>query len=394
MKNILISVVILFSVNTVSSAVGVDSFLNEGVSVKGETIGGTYIGVENAVSVINYNPAAANLIKNKNIEINYNGNTVSDINNIMVGYGEKINNRISYGISIMRKAIGGYEGYGSDMTGTGIVIDSKEIGFSAGAGINIIGRLSGGIGIKVLSKDIGGYSGTGFGIDAGIYWRRENRIKHSIIENLIYNIEGGCAVKNIVGPEIKLRNEIEKEPMELRVGIGYTFDLLNLVVNRSGVRIIAEGIYRDDVQEMRYVYGLELMIVKEVSLFGGYGKDMYRAGISVNIGNMEFNYGYKISEDLGGTHNIGINIMTGNIKDERMNTKSKKKEDRIADMIESLPEKERKIIKEYYFNGLDKYYKDDKIGAIAEWRKINTDNRELADKIYKLINKVQDELLK
>ncbi len=391
MKNILITIGIFFLITTNGVSIGIDKFLNEGVSVKGDTMGGTYSGIENSVSVINYNPAAATLINSKNIEINYSGNTVSDINNIMIGYGERINNKVAYGINISREALGGYEEYGYDMSTTGMIIDSKKIGLCAGTGINIISRLSAGISLKILNKEIGGYSGTGFGIDTGIYWKRKEKIKkHSIIENLIYNIEGGISVKNILGPSIKLRNEIEEEPLEIRVAAGYTFNLLNLLVNKSGVRIMAEGIYRNDIKEINYVYGMELMIIKEISLLLGYGENMFRAGISINIRNIEFNYGYKNNIDIGGTHNIGIKILLNENKEE----KSIGDDEDITEIIKRLPLKERKKVKEHYFNGLDNYYRGDKINAIAEWKKIDTTNKKLREKINQLIQQVEDEILK
>ncbi len=294
-----------------------DAFLNEGLSIKALALGGSYIGIEDDVSAIVYNPASLGLLKNKQFFGAYSQNTITKMNKIFLGYANLIDYNINYGIALLRESIESIEGYNSSCEPTGEVIANNETIGVISAGINIISRLAGGISLKILSQQLAGYSSTGAGIDIGLYWMRKETVKHSIIENIIYNFEAGLAIKNILGPTLKLKVEEEREPIEIRCGLGYTSDVLNLIVQRSSALITVEGVYREDTKDIECLAGVELKIMEQIRLRVGYGLKIIRGGLGVTLDKFEFNYGYINNKYLGDTHNIGITIRFNDLTGER-----------------------------------------------------------------------------
>jgi len=424
-----------------------DAFLNEGLNIKALALGGSYIGIEDDVSTIVYNPASLGLLKNKQFFGAYSQNTITKMkmSKIFLGYADLIDYNINYGIALLGERIENIEGNNSTYESTGELIANNETIDVISAGINIISRLTVGISLKILSRHLAGYSSTGAGIDIGLYWMRKEMVKHSMIENIIYNFEAGLAIKNILGPTLKLKGEGEREPIEIRGGLGYTFEVLNLILQRSSALITAEGVYREDTKNIECLAGVELKIMELIRLRVGYGLKIIRGGLGIALDKFEFNYGYINNKYLGDTHNIGITIRFNNLSGERADRlygkgmqryykgeyeealeymekaieispndiriqkeidnikrkiKSKKRSKKvkksshkksIQELIKELPEEERERVEFLYYEGLDKYYRDDKKRAIEMWKKIKTKNRELQKLIEKLISKVEQE---
>lgn len=70
----------------------------------------------------------------------------------------------------------------------------------------------------------------------------------------------------------------------------------------------------------------------------------------------------------------------------------KKTEKTASKIIDELPKAEREEIEKLYYFGLDKYYKEDRAGAVEMWKKIRTDNKELKQKIEDAIKKAEQEM--
>ncbi|MBU1077452.1 MAG: OmpA family protein [Spirochaetes bacterium] len=324
MKRIIISSIICFLIATSLSAVSLkqsDGFLNEGLSIKALSSGGSYVGIRDNLASAVYNPAVLGSMNYRALSGAYSENSEFRMNKFLLGYNDLLDYNIHYGVILLREGMGSIDAYDSSGLKTGQVLENtKTIGIF-GLGRNIIYRLTGGVSLKVLQQDLAGFSDTGAGLDLGLYWNRSTGVKHSVIDYILNNLEAGFAFKNILGPNMKFKITEEKEPYQIRGGIGYTFDLINRFISGSHLLLLSEAMYTEGQDNMDLSFGMEIKLFEQIRIRGGYGLSMMRAGLGVDLDEFGFDYGYMNSGELANTHSIGITM-----KLKRLNAKREEKE--------------------------------------------------------------------
>jgi len=63
----------------------------------------------------------------------------------------------------------------------------------------------------------------------------------------------------------------------------------------------------------------------------------------------------------------------------------------ITELIDELHESQQEKVRDLYFEGLDRYYKEDRKGAIGIWKSIKTGNRQLQEALKDKIKQVENE---
>gem|GEM_PF-3466624 len=441
---IILLIIFIFTITSLS-AVSLkqnDPLLNDGLSIKSLSFGNSYIGIKDDVSASVYNPAILGSLQNRQFSGAYSEDSQFKINNLFLGYADLLDHNIFYGIILLRGGTGSIDTYDIGGVASGTSIENNETTGVFSIGFSVINRLSGGVSFKVLNQNLAGYSDTGAGLDMGLYWNKVERIKHSLIESLLYNLEAGIVVKNILGPQLKFRIEKEKEPLQARGGLGYTFDFIDRVIPKSHIFLAAEAVYMEDTQDVDVALGLEFKMFEHIRLRGGYGLDMVRGGLGIDLGKFDFNYGFIGNSELGNSHCVGISMRLKDLRMEKagrlyqkglqannrgeyrkaieyiemsvqlepqnekavakikeikevMDKKNKVEDEEtnksIKVMIKLLPKAEQEVVDMLYYEGLERYYKGDKEKALSFWKKINVKNDKLEKLINKLIDKVEKE---
>lgn len=213
-----------------------------------------------------------------------------------------------------------------------------------------------GVNLKVVSHNMDIYSASGFGIDiGGIY-----EIKESFI---------GACIQNLIRPSLKLNNEKDTFPLNLKLGLGRKFYQEKIT---GSVDFDIINIFGPSVHPFKWHIGIEYNPYDFFSVRGGLDYKEITFGLGFKNENLSFDYaaGYHA---LGLTHRISISSRFGLIPSE----------------VEKVIEKNKREaeINIHYSNGLRAFNKKDFQKAEYELRQVlelEPDNKDAR----KLINRV------
>ncbi|MDD5066516.1 MAG: PorV/PorQ family protein [bacterium] len=218
-----------------------------------------------------------------------------------------------------------------------------------------------------------------------------------------------------------------------RIGLAYKWDNKNtgFVVEEKGkllkaskrgleIGIQSDKIFKPNTAEFRDdAYDTLDKVVDEVKRSPGYVNIIYivriegntddskKKELSLDLSQKRANAVFKYFADKGIDKKnmvavgLGENnpLVTNDSFENRMLNRrmdvvliEKKEEKTASKFIDELPKAEREEIEKLFYFGLDKYYKEDRAGAVQMWKQIKTDNPELQEKIREMINKAEQEM--
>lgn len=214
----------------------------------------------------------------------------------------------SLGIALVNLSSTGFEktdelnnslGKASDVETCGIISFGKKIGENEG--------LSCGISLKIVQQKIDTYSDSGFGLDLGFLYQLP------IMNSQLPDLGIGLNIKNLISPRIKLDQDKDKFPIDVRLGIVYR-------IFRDKLRVAVDG-DKTQGRSVKMHYGIEYIPFKKIldkihkmSIRVGWDETEMTCGFGFEVSSLQIDYAYayhdalKGYKDLGSSHRIGLSF--------------------------------------------------------------------------------------
>ncbi len=241
--------------------------------------------------------------------------------------------------------------------GTGDLEKTNEFGDNEGSfsdlqncyiisyGRKIVGNVDAGVNVKIVTHDLDIYSAFGYGMDLGMMYR----VKFS---GLLEELSLGLSMQNVLQPRMKLKDETDVFPMNLKTGLACRFlkDKLFWVLDMNILNLLPDkGLYEGGRGKrlMKWHTGMEYNFLKMFAIRAGIDYKEISCGTGVKTRNFSFDYSLGLHK-LELTHRFGISARFGMLPTAA--------EEEIAKRMGELK------IEECYQNGLrlfneEKYYK-------------------------------------
>ncbi len=162
--------------------------------------------------------------------------------------------------------------------------------------------ISAGVNFKLVSQSFDIYSDTGYGIDLGGMYKI----------NKLFST--GIMLQNILPAKLKLKDETDTLPSNLRVGVAHKFfdEQLLGTVDVSMLNLFPKkDLYNDSVKlPLRWYVGAEYKMFDVFSARAGINYKEITCGIGADAHNILFDYAIGI-QDLGLTHRFSLAVRFG-----------------------------------------------------------------------------------
>ncbi len=165
------------------------------------------------------------------------------------------------------------------------------------------GKINMGITAKLIHRDLYEATAYGFGADLGIYYEINKfvmlggNVRDFFSTQLIWNNDTYETIPPALDAEVKLSFPFPflNVPAHLFAGFdGYS-------ESRDSSAIINAGVFSFDPR-----FGLEILLHKNISVYGGYSYENFNSGMSVFIKNWSANYAFETAPILDTTHKISL----------------------------------------------------------------------------------------
>ncbi len=260
------------------------------IDAKMMSLAGAYDSISDSVESVYYNPAGLTAVRDIMLLCSYlpvwdNLTTVYFIGSafqtkyLPIGIG--ILNMNTDGISVR-----------STTPEVSKTMNYQDISFYLSSAYSILPGLSGGIRLKVIHKSILNYSDTGIGADISVLWRKENPYAYTKSEfmKIVQPISFGVIINNILPPTIKLKEEKERNPLQIRNSISYRFKKsLNFFKPEIGMGMEMVPEYESYILSM----GIDLSLWETLYIRSGYKitDNIFTIGTGVKMRNIMIDYG-------------------------------------------------------------------------------------------------------
>ncbi len=175
-----------------------------------------------------------------------------------------------------------------------------------------------GLNLKILNQQIDTYEDSGLGLDGGLKLRATDRI------------DVGLNIQNILSPALKLINEEERYPLNIKMGVSRSFFLDRRLTVTGDLGLLDPGGQRT----LRWHTGLEYKIFDLIYLRGGLNYKNITGGLGLKTDKFGFSYAVRYS-DPGLFHTVSTSYMFGMLPS--------KKEKQLARKEELLDEREQRF---------------------------------------------------
>jgi tetratricopeptide (TPR) repeat protein len=194
-------------------------------------------------------------------------------------------------------------------------------------------RWSLGYTLKAVRQDIAGFSDTGYGADLGVMMR----------PGALWQV--GLALQNLIQPSLKLKDDAEKLPTEIRLGGRFE--------PRKRLTLAADfGFVENRAAELSL--GTEWRVSDPLALRIGANDREITAGVGVTAGDLGVDYAFGVPHasvvrtEIGSSHRLsfhlrfGTNVMAGSYRD----LASRREEQRQAIIVERRGADQVDVLKE------------------------------------------------
>ena len=340
---------------------------NFGANARALGMGKAYTAVANDSSGPYWNPAGIARMTWKEASFLY-ASLFKGTKYSFVGYAHPFAERNVLGISWIRTGMtdidkrddfGESVGTFSDVENAYLISYARKLNPNLDAGVNI----------KIISQDIDVYSAIGYGIDVGALYRPFDKLSL------------GLNIQNALQPKIKLKDETDVFPINLKFGLAYKMfsDKLLLVTDVNYLNLMPDkDLYDTGTGKslMRWHAGLEYIYSTEladVAVRAGIDYKEIACGFGVKTRYFTFDYAVGL-HTLEITHRLGVTARFGMLPTE---------EEKL------IARKRREVdIKEHYQLALKSFNEKNFDTAISEAKKVveidpqNEEAQDLLDTIY------------
>ncbi|MEW6104657.1 MAG: PorV/PorQ family protein, partial [bacterium] len=192
----------------------------------------------------------------------------------------------------------------SNPSGDGSSFDACDYSLTGSYGKNIFPSLSFGFNLRYISQKIDTFSASGFGGDFGI------------ISSLpIEGVSIGAVIQNI-GTKLKFVKESDKQPFNIKAGIGYKLNRANIALDINKPADNSLGIN----------LGGEFWVINNLCFRAGYASSVdegsgISGGLGIGFKEIKLDYAYIPRKLLNDSHYLSLKIGFGKEKGEKPKVK-------------------------------------------------------------------------
>ncbi|NOY87788.1 MAG: PorV/PorQ family protein [FCB group bacterium] len=372
LKNILLAILIYGSV--LAGDAGRETPFSIGVGARALGMGGGFTSLANDASAIYYNPAGLSRLQIQEFSLMH----TTLLENTIYDYA---------GWVYPDMKLGGV-GLGFMRIGTNDIIkrnnfveegkfDYSYTQFLLSYGRKLEGGFSLGLSFKVVNQSLDNLSAYGLGLDFGMMVQIHKYLTSGII------------IRDMVPPEIKLKNLTEITPITVAGGVALT----NFPLARNTDLTMSFELEKIENRSTKVHAGTELLIEKMFALRVGYDRDNLALGTGFKFHRLKIDYAYKILDYIDNSHRISLTFLIGSSLSEQQKKKALLEKKRGTYLLEG----ERLKQFNFYRQKADMFYKQYQLdSAITFYQRalaFDENNQEIIGKLAALENvlKIQRE---
>jgi len=365
LKSILLVILIYGSV--LAGDAGRETPFSIGVDARALGMGGGFTSFANDASAIYYNPAGLSRLQIQEFSLMH----MTLLENTIYDYA---------GWAYPDMKLGGV-GLGFMRIGTDDIIkrsnfveegkfDYSYTQFLLSYGRELNGGFSLGLSFKVVNQSLDNLSAYGLGVDFGMMVQMHKYLTSGII------------IRDMVPPEIKLKNLTEITPVTVAGGVALT----NFPLVRNTDLTASFELEKIENRSTKVHTGMELLIEKMFALRVGYDRDNMALGTGLKFHRLKIDYAYKILDYIDNSHRISLSFLIGSSIPEQKKKKMLLEKKRGTYLLEG----ERLKQFNFYRQKADIFYKQYQLdSAVTFYQRalaFDENNQEIIGKLAVLEN--------
>lgn len=270
------------------------AFLEFANSARSLAMAGASTAVSDDASAVLSNPAGLSQIERKDFVASYS-TLFEDSKFSVINYAQPTVDMGTFGIGLVSLQSGSFDRRDNTGSQNGS-FGTSETAFLLSHGFELGKRLSLGSGMKVIREQVDNFSSTGYGLD-GAALLKVNSV-----------LTMGLTLRNLLAPTLKLRNENDRYPLDLRVGSRWQ-------ANRK--LMVAMDLNQTANRSIKFRLGAEWTLNSLLALRVGVNETEFTTGLGFKFKDwgVDYSFGYNDAaaglEDLGSTHRMGIHLSFG-----------------------------------------------------------------------------------
>jgi hypothetical protein len=203
--------------------------------------------------------------------------------------------------------------------GGGLDLREYIFGFSR----EVVYNISAGVNFKIDQQRLVGDTSTGVGMDAGLMYAVPRTF--TAPENKAWDqLSLGVTLQNALGSHLRLKDETDVLPLELRAGLAYRYETRDRMKQSF---LLSADFEKSTWRSPRLLVGLEYSLFQMLALRGGWNAGGWSAGGGLQYQGFLFDYALS-GEELGFTHRFTLTWRYGTpIADQRRENEKKRQEE-------------------------------------------------------------------
>lgn len=311
MKKIIALIIILISSISLSAEKYAGEFLNLGVGVKAKSLGNAFVAIADDPTAIFWNSAAMHSLQNISLDLMHAEEFAGNLKYDTFGFIYPFDDNMHFGFLFTRIGISGIPLTDlHDTTDISSVYTYKSVSYADYVGYiafssSISSKLSWGISSKIIYKDIGVISASGLGLDIGLLFYANEKIRF------------GVNFRDIFSTAIWWNNgTTEKVNPNIFAGVG--MDFLFPILAKPATLSLQSDIFfedRDSASQLHYKKistdfhaGLKIDFSKFIKLYAGFDRKYPTAGLEISYKQFRLNYAFQSNNDLSDCHRVSLGI--------------------------------------------------------------------------------------
>jgi tetratricopeptide (TPR) repeat protein len=203
-------------------------------------------------------------------------------------------------------------------------------------GKNLQGSISAGLNFKIVNQSLDNLSDYGFGFDIGMMAHYRKRVNF------------GLLLRNMVPPELTLKNASETTPISIVGGLA----VHDLSLSRSDKLTASLDLEKIENRKVMVHTGVEITLQNNYLLRAGYDRDNFSFGAGLKLERFRLDYAYKMLNYIEDSHRFSLSILIGKSINQQMAEREKAEQAKGSILLED----ERRKQFDFYKKKADEFY--------------------------------------